>query len=102
MGVFLSLTRARNEKSRPSRAIAKIIRGSGNMEPRRLSRRRRREQQKVVVAAEKDEKEEEEKEEEEEAKNLKLGRKVFKVVLHRASTADLSTPLSPLSIINIL
>lgn len=39
MGVFLSLTRARNEKSRPSRAIAKIIRGSGNMEPRRLSRR---------------------------------------------------------------
>lgn len=37
MGVFLSLTRARNEKSRPSRAIAKIMRGSGNMEPRRLS-----------------------------------------------------------------
>lgn len=37
IGVFLALTRARNEKSRPSRAIAKIMRGSGNMEPRRLS-----------------------------------------------------------------
>lgn len=36
MGVFLSLTRARNEKSRPSRAMAKIIRGRGNMEPSRL------------------------------------------------------------------
>lgn len=37
MGVFLALTRARKEKSRPSRAIAKIIRGRGNMEPRRLT-----------------------------------------------------------------
>lgn len=37
MGVFLSLTRARSEKSRPSRAIAKIMRGRGNMEPRRLT-----------------------------------------------------------------
>lgn len=36
MGDFLSLTRARNEKSRPSRAMAKMIRGRGNMEPSRL------------------------------------------------------------------
>lgn len=45
MGVFLSLTRARNEKSRPSRAIAKIMRGSGNMEPRRLSQRWRKKEE---------------------------------------------------------
>lgn len=36
MGDFLSLTRARKEKSRPSRAMAKMIRGRGNMEPSRL------------------------------------------------------------------
>lgn len=36
MGDFLSLMRARKEKSRPSRAIAKMIRGRGNMEPNRL------------------------------------------------------------------
>lgn len=35
-GDFLSLTRARKEKSRPSRAMAKMIRGRGNMEPNRL------------------------------------------------------------------
>jgi hypothetical protein len=36
IGDFLSLTLARKEKRRPSRAMAKIIRGRGNMEPRRL------------------------------------------------------------------
>lgn len=35
-GVFFSLTRARNEKSRPSLAMAKIIRGRGNKDPKRL------------------------------------------------------------------
>ena len=52
MGVFLSLTRARHEKSRPSRAIAKIMRGSGNMEPRRLSQEpktRRRKRRKAEI-----------------------------------------------------
>lgn len=39
MGDFLSLTRARKEKSRPSRAMAKMIRGRGNMEPSRLGGR---------------------------------------------------------------
>lgn len=38
-GDFLSLTRDRKEKSRPSRAMAKMMRGSGNMEPNRLGRR---------------------------------------------------------------
>lgn len=38
-GDFLSLIRARKEKSRPSRAMAKMIRGSGNMEPSRLGGR---------------------------------------------------------------
>lgn len=36
MGDFLSLMRARKEKSRPSRAMAKMIRGRGNMEPNKL------------------------------------------------------------------
>lgn len=36
MGDFLSLMWARKEKSRPSRAMAKIIRGRGNIEPKRL------------------------------------------------------------------
>lgn len=40
MGDFLSLMRARKEKSRPSRAIAKMIRGRGNMEPNRLGARK--------------------------------------------------------------
>jgi len=36
MGDFLLLTWDRKEKSRPSRAMAKMIRGRGNMEPNRL------------------------------------------------------------------
>lgn len=36
MGDFLSLTWARKEKSSPSRAMAKMIRGRGNMDPNRL------------------------------------------------------------------
>lgn len=36
MGVFLSLTRDKKLKIRPSFAMAKIMRGRGNMEPRRL------------------------------------------------------------------
>lgn len=36
MGDFLSLTWDRKENSRPSRAMAKMIRGRGNMEPNRL------------------------------------------------------------------
>ena len=44
MGVLLSLTRARYEKSRPSRAMAKIIRGRGNMEPSRLGDRKEEEE----------------------------------------------------------
>lgn len=36
MGDFLSLMWDRKEKRRPSRAMAKIIRGRGNMEPNRL------------------------------------------------------------------
>lgn len=38
-GDFLSLIRARKEKRRPSRAMAKMIRGRGNMEPSRLGAR---------------------------------------------------------------
>lgn len=38
IGDFLSLTWDRKEKSRPSRAMAKMIRGRGNMEPSRLER----------------------------------------------------------------
>lgn len=45
MGAFLLLTRARKEKSRPSRAMAKMIRGRGNMEPNRLGVTRGRENQ---------------------------------------------------------
>lgn len=36
MGDFLSLMWDRKEKRRPSRAMAKMIRGRGNMEPNRL------------------------------------------------------------------
>lgn len=36
MGAFLSLTWAKKEKSRPSRDMAKMMRGRGNMEPNRL------------------------------------------------------------------
>ena len=39
-GDFLSLIRARKEKSMPSLAMAKMIRGKGNMEPSRLGGKR--------------------------------------------------------------
>lgn len=43
-GVFLSLTRDRKVKIRPSFAMAKIMRGSGNMEPSRLHKQGREDQ----------------------------------------------------------
>lgn len=39
IGDFLSLMWAKKENSRPSRAMAKIIRGRGNIEPNRLGLR---------------------------------------------------------------
>lgn len=43
-GDFLSLTRDRKVKIRPSLAMAKIMRGSGNMDPSRLHKQGREDQ----------------------------------------------------------